>query len=348
VTTQSLDNIDSSTGLLKGTFAIGTFAQGDRKFPAVVLPDGSAADASELYADTHAIFDDWETAFGRLGDLAARSSSATLRVETLTALPPIARPNMLCAGANYRQHVAEMMTHNKFNAHNRKEGESDEAFFQRNLEAVDRRAREGMPFFWTGLHSSLGGANDDVLLPAVGKCPDWELELGAVLGGTGRYLRPEEAGKLVAGYIMVNDIGTVDEFRRTDVNWGYDWISKHQPGFKPAGPFIVPSQFVTLTDDVRIKLKVNGQVMQDWPVTDMIFGLDKLLSYASERIRLMPGDIMITGSPPGNGAMHGRFLQDGDVMESEITYLGRQTNHCRTEPMNGRTVTWGSFNDLIA
>ena len=343
---QSPDNIDPATGLLKGTFGISTLADGKRRFPALVLPDGGVIDVSSSYADTHAIFDEWDTAFDVLQEIAAKPGAATLRFEALQALPPLAHPNMLCAGANYRQHVAEMMTHNKFNQHNRREGEDDDAFFKRNLEEVDRRGREGLPFFWTGLHSSLTGANDDVLLPAVGQQPDWELELGAVLGGTGRYLSPEEAGEIVAGYVMVNDLGTVDEFRRTDVNWGFDWVSKHQPGFKPAGPFIVPRQFMQLGDDVRIKLKVNGDVMQDWPVTDMIFSIDKILSYASERIRLTPGDLLITGSPPGNGAFHGRFLKDGDVMEGEITYLGRQTNRVRSEPMGNRSVRWGSFNDV--
>ena len=208
---------------------------------------------------------------------------------------------------------------------------------------MDRRAREGMPFFWTGLHSSLAGANDTIALPLVGEHPDWELEFGVVICGTGRYLKPDEAGKLIAGYVMVNDLGTVDEFRRVDVRWGHDWVSKHQPGFKPFGPFIVPKQFVDRSQ-VRIKLKVSGQTMQDWPITDMIFSPEQILSYASERIRLMPGDLLITGSPPGNGAMHGgRWLRPGDVIESEITYLGRQRNNVIAEDAGGRKPTFGPF-----
>ena len=155
-----------------------------------------------------------------------------------------------------------------------------------------------------------------------------------MIGGTGRYLTPDEAQGLIAGYTIVNDLGTVDIFRRTDVNWGYDWVSKHQPTFKPAGPFIVPAPFVTIDDDVRITLSVNGQVMQDWPVNDFLQP-GTGITYASERVRLQPGDLLCMGSPPGNGAHHGRFLQDGDVIDAEITYLGRQHNRCVAEDAAG-------------
>ena len=333
-----------ATGLSIGSFGIGTYRKsGQRSFPGLVLPDGTVFDLSDDFADTHAIFDDWDRALDRMNDLAANKDEPELRFEDLVPLPVVAHPNMLCAGSNYRQHVAEMMTHNKFNQDQRLPGESDESFFQRNLAEVDRRAKEGMPFFWTGLHSSLAGANDDVVLPLVGEHPDWELEFGAIIKGAGRYLRPDETNDLIAAYVMVNDLGTVDEFRRVDVRWGHDWVSKHQPGFKPCGPFAVPKEFVDRAE-VRIKLKVSGDTMQDWPISDMIFSPEQILSYASERIRLTPGDLLITGSPPGNGAMHGgRWLRPGDVIESEITYLGRQRNAVVAEEANGRAPTYGPF-----
>jgi len=301
-------------------------------------------DLSDRFRDTHEIFADWERNFAVLGDISAESGRATLRFEDLQARPPLAHPNMLMTGANYKTHVAQMMTKNKFNQENRLPGESDEDFFQRNYDLVARRGEEGVPFFWTGLHSSFVGAYDDVVLPVLGDHPDWELELGVVIGGTGRYLTPDEAQGLIAGYTVVNDLGTVDIFRRTDVTWAYDWISKHQPTFKPAGPFIVPAQFVTIDDSVRITLSVSGQKMQDWPVNDFIFSPAQVITYASERIRLQPGDLMCMGSPPGNGAhMGGRFLRDGDVIESEITYLGRQRNRCVAEDPHGRKPHFGHF-----
>lgn len=336
-------NIDPATGLVRGGFGIGTYRADGRSFPGLVQSDGTVLDLGALYADTHAIFDDWDRALDMLVDLSAKGGESGLRLDAVEKLPALRHPNMLCAGANYRQHVAEMMTFNKFNQSQRHPGESDEDFFARNLALVDRRAREGMPFFWTGLHSSLAGADATIELPLVGEHPDWELELGVVLAGTGRYLNPDETERLIAGYVMVNDLGTVDEFIRADVRWGHDWVSKHQPGFKPMGPFIVPKQFVDRSK-IRITLKLNGQVMQDWPTSDMIFPPEQILSYASERICLTPGDLLITGSPPGNGAMHGgRWLRPGDVVESEITYLGRQRNDVIAEDALGREPTYGPF-----
>jgi 2,4-didehydro-3-deoxy-L-rhamnonate hydrolase len=334
---------DPATGLALGSFGIGSFRSAASKpFPALVKPDGTVYDLSANYHDTHAIFDDWDRALDRCQTLAENGGLAELRYAELEARPVVSHPNMMCAGSNYRQHVAEMMTYNKFNQDKRLPDESDESFFARNLAEVDRRAREGMPFFWTGLHSSLAGANDAVSLPLVGEHHDWELEFGVILCGTGRYLKPDETESIIAGYVMVNDLGTVDEFRRSDVRWGHDWLSKHQPAFKPIGPFMVPKEFVDRSQ-VRIKLQVNGKVMQDWPISDMIFPPEKILSYASERIRMMPGDLLITGSPPGNGAMMGQFLAPGDVIESEITYLGRQRNEVVAEETGGREPTWGPF-----
>ena len=262
---------DRTTGLAEGSFGIGTYSRMEGKpFPGIVLPGGAVIDVSDRFHDTHKIFDDWERNFDNLVNIVAKDQGSDLQFADLQCHPCVSHPNMLCAGSNYRKHVAEMMTHNKFNQHDRKPGESDEQFYQRNLAKVDERARTGMPFFWTGLHSSLCGANDEIPLPVIGEHPDWELELGVIVGKTGRYMNPEEANDLIAGYVMINDIGTVDEFRRNDVRFQYDWISKHQPNFKVLGPFVVPKQFVDF-DKIRIELKLNDQVMQDWPVTDMIF-----------------------------------------------------------------------------
>jgi 2,4-didehydro-3-deoxy-L-rhamnonate hydrolase len=333
-----------ATGLALNSFGIGTYAEpGKGSFPGLVKPDGTVLGLSEHWYDTHAIFDDWDRNFDKLVDLSEQDSCPEFEFKRVHALSPLAHPNMLFAGSNYRQHVAEMMTHNKFNQHERKEGESDEDFFQRNLAEVDRRAKEGMPFLWTSLHSSLIGANDDIQLPLIGDHPDWELELAFVVGKTGRYLRPDESNAHIAGYVMVNDLGTVDEFRRSDIKFQFDWMSKHQPTFKALGPFIVPRQFVDFSK-IQINLKLNGKTMQDWPVTDMIFSPEQILSYASERVLLTPGDLFATGSPPGNGAMHGnRWLRPGDVVDSELTYLGRQKNNIVAEEAGDRKPFWGPF-----
>lgn len=336
------EGVDPATGLVRGSFGIGSFAAQGREFPGLVHPDGAILDLSDKWRDTHAILDDWRRSFDALVDIAATRRDSGLRLDGVRPLPVLSHPNVLGAGANYRQHVAEMMTKNSFNQDKRRPGESDESFFERNLTEVDKRARNGMPYFWTGLHSALTGADDDLVLPLIGEHHDWELEFGVVVCGTGRYLKPDETESLIAGYVMVNDFGTVDEARRSDVRWEFDFVSKHQPSFKPCGPFMVPKPFVDRSK-VQITLKLNGQAMQDWPISDMIFQPEQILSYASERIRLTPGDILLTGSPPGNGATMGRFLKPGDLVESEITYLGRQRNRVVAEVTDGRTPTYGPF-----
>lgn len=331
----------SPVGLAEGTFGVARVRDAGGDFPAIVRADGTLCDVSPHYADTHAIFEDWDRAFLLLGDLAA-SRATTGDFDDYRPLPPLAHPNLMGAGQNFKTHVAEMLTTNKFNQHRRLPGESDADFYARNFEMMEERARTGVPFFWTGLHSSLAGANDDLVLPVIGEQPDWELELCVVMGQTRRFVRPEEADSVIAGYMIMNDVGTVDIFRRTDIHFGFDWISKHQPTFKIAGPFVVPKEFVD-PRSVQIQLRLNGTLMQDWPAGDMIFSPQQFVAYASERVNLLPGDHLFLGSPPGNGAHHKRFLQTGDVMDGHITGLGFQRNTCIAEDNGGRKPTYPSF-----
>ena len=205
---------------------------------------------------------------------------------------------------------------------------------------MERRSREGIPFAWVGMHSSLVGATDDVVLPALGDEPDWELELGVVVGGTGRFLTPDEATGLIAGYTIVNDLGTVDQFRRTDIPWGFDWIGKHQPRSSRGGPFVVPGPSSSPRQGHPDDAEGQREVMQDWPTGDMIFDPAQFVSYSPSMSGFIPGDILFLGSPPGNGKHHGRFLHDGDVIEA-ITYLGSQRNRCVAEVLQGRKPHFG-------
>lgn len=331
------------TGLAEGTFALAQFAEGKRHFHAIVRPNGEVIDISASYANSQAIYADWARSFDVLNDLNAREAHGGRKAADFRYLPPTDYPQVFGAGSNYRKHAAEMYTYNQGNYQKeRAEGESDQDFFKRNLDFVEQRRAKGMPFIWLATHGSLLGANDDIVLPVIGEKHDWEAELCLVLaGGTPRYLSPEEAGEFIAGYTIVNDMHTGELFSREDIKWNADWIAKQQPGFKPVGPFVVPKQFMPDLDDVMIKLWVNGQIKQDWPVSDMIFSSEHYVAYASERLAILPGDLLMTGSPPGNGAVSGHFLKDGDSVDIEITYLGAQHNRVVAEHTAGRTPHYG-------
>ena len=133
----------------------------------------------------------------------------------------------------------------------------------------------------------------------------------------------------VAGYTIVNDITTRDlVFRKDMKEIGTDWYrSKNAPGFLPTGPFLVPATAIDPAD-LAIRLELNGDTMQDSTTADLLFDVAALVSYASQTQPLLPGDLLLTGSPPGNGQHWKRFLRDGDVMTASIAGLGTQVVRC--------------------
>jgi 2-keto-4-pentenoate hydratase/2-oxohepta-3-ene-1,7-dioic acid hydratase in catechol pathway len=151
-----------------------------------------------------------------------------------------------------------------------------------------------------------------------------------VIGRAARRVGNEDAMRYIAGYTICNDITTRDLVYRPDLERiGTDWIrAKNRPTFLPAGPYLVPAAFIPDPSDLVITLRHNGVVRQDELAKDMIFDIPRLVSYASALVPLTPGDLLLTGSPAGNGAHWGVFLAAGDVMEAEITGLGRQRNTC--------------------
>jgi 2-keto-4-pentenoate hydratase/2-oxohepta-3-ene-1,7-dioic acid hydratase in catechol pathway len=198
---------------------------------------------------------------------------------------------------------------------------------------MDARAASGEPYLFIGLPSALCGATDDIVLPAHGTEHDWELELALVIGRTARRVTRQDAVSHVAGYLICNDITTRDLVYRPDLaRIGSDWLrSKNSPTFLPAGPYLVPACFAGDPMDLRITLRHNGEIRQDESTKDMIFDVATLISYASSLVELSPGDMLLTGSPAGNGAHWGTYLRPGDVIEAEITGLGTQRNVCVEE-----------------
>jgi 2-keto-4-pentenoate hydratase/2-oxohepta-3-ene-1,7-dioic acid hydratase in catechol pathway len=121
-------------------------------------------------------------------------------------------------------------------------------------------------------------------------------------------------------------------FRRDASALGADWLSgKCFPTFLPFGPLIVPRQFVADPYALTITLAVNGVVYQNETTADMMIGIERQIEYLSDRVELLPGDVICTGSPYGNGAAFGVFLKPADLIEGSITGLGMQRNVCVAE-----------------
>lgn len=333
-------------------FALGTFAIDGRSFPGLVLGEERVVDLSgeeipgasaESFSLTRQIFDDWDANFAALSryaeELPEINGPAVHDLSSLRVLPPVEPVQILQSGANYHKHVVDLIVAEAKGKNPGITPEEEAEARRAGEKLMDERAARGESYLFFGSPAAMCGAFDDVLLPPEGKQHDWELEFAAVIGRSGRHVPVERAMELVAGYTIVNDLTTRDLVYRPDLKaLGTDWLrSKNSPTFLPTGPYIVPAAFVRDTNNLRITLKLNGKAMQNESTSDMIFGVSRLVSYASSRVELRPGDLLLTGSPAGNGSHWGRFLTEGDVMESEVTGLGRQRNRCVREAARDAT-----------
>ena len=266
---------------------------------------------------------DWD----RLASLAERDGDwHPLADVTLTA--PVEPRQVLQTGANYRQHVIELVVAGLTQDSDRTPEEARE--FAAKL--MDDRKANGEPYFFIGLPACVVGDDVPLVLPAYSDVHDWELELAVVIGRETFRVSREEALDHVAGYTIVNDITTRDlVFRKDMKEIGTDWYrAKNAPGFLPTGPFLVPAPFVD-GSDLEVRLELNGEVMQEASTSDLLFDIPALISGASQNMPLLPGDLLLTGSPAGNGQHWKRFLRDGDVMTGTIEGLGTQVVRCVAE-----------------
>lgn len=303
----------------------------------------SAGGAGDIPARAPGLFERWDDLIDVVGRFAAqiRRDGSTvaggLALSGVRAAAPVEPRQVFQSGANYRSHVVQLRV-----AHARRQDpdadalsrEAADALSREAAESMDRRVAADAPYVFIGLPGAICGPYDDVVLPDTGDLHDWELELAVVIARRAYRIGVSEAMDHVAGYTICNDITTRDRVFRPDLPAiGTDWLAgKNAPTFLPTGPYLVPAPFVARPDDLRIVLTLNGDTMQDETTSDMVFGIDRLIAHVAAITPLLPGDLLLTGSPAGNGIHHGRLLRPGDVMRAGITGLGEQRSRCVRGP----------------
>ena len=261
--------------------------------PGLELADGSRIDISNFGEDYNELF------FGsdgtnRLAEWLDQNESQCAKVSKDIRLgPPIARPSkIVCVGLNYVKHAKES-----------------------GMEVPSE------PVLFFKASSAIIGPYDDVILPKNSQKSDWEVELAVVIGKSASYVSEGEAMKHVAGYVLHNDISE----REYQLERLGQWVKgKSCDTFAPLGPFMATTDEIQDPHNLRLWLKLNGKTMQESNTSDLIFSIPKLVSYISEFMTLLPGDLISTGTPfgVGLGLDPQKYLKDGDIMELGIDGLG--------------------------
>lgn len=274
--------------------------QGTEK-PGVLL-DGGRKDLSAYFQDWHSTF------FAESG---LEKLSALLKTDEARRLPevsegdrwgsPVARPGkIVCVGLNFSDHAKE----------------------------------SGMPVptepvLFLKATNTVVGPFDDILIPRSSNKTDWEVELGLIIAREARYLNSvRDAAACIAGYCISHDVSE----REFQLERGGQWSKgKSCDTFNPLGPWLTTSDELADVSKLRMRLTVNGQLMQNGSTETMIFSPAQLVHYISQFMTLEPGDLISTGTPPGVGLgmKPPRYLKRGDIVELEIQHLGKQRQSCR-------------------
>jgi 2-keto-4-pentenoate hydratase/2-oxohepta-3-ene-1,7-dioic acid hydratase in catechol pathway len=186
------------------------------------------------------------------------------------------------------------------------------------------------PIIFMKASSAIVGPDDDLLIPRGSQKTDWEVELGVVIGRQAKYVSEAEALDYVAGYCVSHDVSE----RAFQAERQGQWTKgKSCDTFGPIGPWMVTRDEVKDPQNLGMWLKVNGQTMQDGSTKTMVYGVAYLVSYLSQFMSLMPGDIISTGTPPGvgMGMKPPRYLKAGDVVELGIEGLGSQRQDVKAD-----------------
>ena len=179
------------------------------------------------------------------------------------------------------------------------------------------------PIFFMKATSSICGPNDDVIIPKGSQKTDYEVELGIVIGSLARHVAKADARKHVAGYCVVNDVSE----REFQIERGGQWTKgKSADTFCPTGPWLVTADEVSDPGKLALWTEVNGERRQSSNTADLIFGVDEIVSYVSQFMTLLPGDVIPTGTPSGVGMgfKPPKFLKPGDRVRLVVEGLGEQ------------------------
>lgn len=278
------------------------FGEPGNETPGLLLSDGTRLDVSGFGEDYSEAF------FGgdgleRLQAWVSRHAQSAPRVEaSVRWAAPTPRPSkIICIGLNYRGHARETGA-----------------------------AIPAEPIVFLKSTSAFVGPNDDLIIPRGSQKTDWEVELAVVIGRTARYVPASEALRHVAGYALHNDYSE----RAFQLERGGQWVKgKSADTFAPFGPFVATPDEIADVQNLELWLKVNGELVQRGNTNDMVFGVREVVSYLSEFMTLLPGDVISTGTPAGVGMgfKPPRFLRAGDVCELGIDGLGssrQRAIHC--------------------
>jgi 2-keto-4-pentenoate hydratase/2-oxohepta-3-ene-1,7-dioic acid hydratase in catechol pathway len=209
------------------------------------------------------------------------------------------KPNQIfAAGSNYVEHANEMGT-------------------------VLAAKAESKPYMFIKATSSVIGPNEPVVIPTQVSRPDWEVELGVVIGRGGRRISVEDAMDHVAAYTIINDVSARDQTRREDYPFKFDWFQgKSFDTFAPIGPWVVPRSCIEDAQALKLGLDVSGEPMQNGSAAEMIWTIREQIAYLSTIVTLQPGNLIATGTPTGVGMGRGVYLKPGDTMRAWVENIG--------------------------
>jgi len=276
------------------------FGEINKEKPGILLPNGTKIDVSSFISDYNEDFfgnngiEKLETWLNKNRDL------CPIVDDEIRLGAPLARPSkIVCVGLNYTKHAAES-----------------------GMDIPE----EPVLFFKSS--SAIIGPYDSIVIPKGSLKTDWEVELAVVIGKKASYINEEDALKYVAGYVLHNDVSE----RTFQLERSGQWVKgKSCDTFAPIGPFIATSEEIDNPNNLNLWLKLNGEIMQNSSTSDFIFNIQQVISYISQFMTLIPGDIISTGTPfgVGLGLNPPRYLEDGDVVELGIEHLGVARQVCK-------------------